>query len=172
MISSISTTEFMSVLGFERDELELNRCEKMSRRQTRESAEESLGSIGVLLSVLGLAIMTTFCRGSTASRIVFGTLLWILVAAGVVLQMSAIIGGLRPRVVVAEGELQVGPDFGRTNSTVTIGTFRWQFDRGSVLPHVLVVGQTYRAFYVARTHRVLSIEPVVSNRAVDRQAPP
>ena len=37
MTSSISTTEFMSVLGFEHNELELNRRAKMSRRQTRES---------------------------------------------------------------------------------------------------------------------------------------
>jgi hypothetical protein len=170
MISSISTAEVMSVLGFERDDLELNRCAKMSRRQTRESVEASLGSIGVLLSVLGLAIMTTFCRGPTASRIIFGTLLWMLVATVVVLQVSEIMGGLRPRVVVAEGELRVGADFGRTNSTVTIGAFRWHFPRGSVLPTVLVAGQRYRAFYVARTHRFLSIDPVASDGASDRQA--
>src|SRR5665213_152460 len=170
MISSISMTELMSALGFGHDELELNRRAKMSRRQIRESVWELLGVIVILLSVLGLAIMATFYRGSAASRIIFGALLWILFVTVVVLKVSEITGGLRPRVVVAEGELRVGADFGRTNSTVTIGAFRWHFPRGSVLPTVLVSGQRYRAFYVARTRRFLSIEPAVSDRASDRQA--
>ena len=99
MISSISTAELMSVLGFGCDELELNRRAKMSRRQTRESVRDSVGFIGILLLVLGLAIMTTSCRKSAASRIIVGTLLWSLFVTVVVFQVSEITRGLRPRVV-------------------------------------------------------------------------
>jgi len=166
-----SQAELMAVFHFTTEELALNRAGSLSAVQVSASHRDVFGFAGLLLVVLGLALVITFSRLALGARLIFALLCWGTLAAVLITSRSELWGALRPRVATTEGAVEISKVPGSIMQAVTIGRFSHTYGRGESIPSVLVPGQRFRVFFVAASGRLLSLEPIAAAAAGVGAAP-
>lgn len=157
-----SLAEVMSVFHFTTEELALNRAGSLSAAQVSGSHRDAFGAAGLLLGILGLALVITFSRQGLVAKLIFGVICWGALAAFLITSRSELWAALRPRVATTEGAVEIGKIPGTVTQIVTIGSFRQPYGRGASIPAIFAPGQRFRVFYVAGTERLLSLEPIAA----------
>lgn len=144
-------------LGFTLDELALNRAGQISSHQAWENVRMALFPVGLALVFLGMLLVFVFLVKPAG----VGRLLYAVPIVGLVVMVGLAwyfaVAAWQHRVLVAQGPLHFQK--GRGGPSIVVDRI-WVQDSPHAAPSTLMEGNAYRLYYVARSRRFLSIEPL------------
>lgn len=162
-----SLDQIASTLGFTLEELTLNAAGKLSPHQVWVSVRTAL-VFSLLALLAGGALVAV---ATVKANLLYRFFAVVVLVGGIFLTgreaTRSAMALVSRQVLSAEGPVKIGPG-ARYNVSVTIGPWH---DIVADAGKVLTPGARYRVYYLARSNRLLSIEPLPEPGPADRPLP-
>lgn len=146
-------------LGFSEGDLAANRSGALSPAQRADARRQVVAAIGLELLMLGLLTLVTVADIPLVAKVIACGVALALVVACAIGLWQTVAAVVRPRVLSAQGPARFVPE--RRSSVprvLVVGSFGHTLDNGSPVPQLLKAGERYRAYYLAVTRTLLSLE--------------
>jgi hypothetical protein len=149
--------QITSTLGFTLEDLVLNRAGKLSSHQVSESVKVALTFCGIAMMAVGAVLAVLFLvRPTGVLRVLYGTLSLGAAVLATAFAWREVAGAATRRVLTDEGSIDLHGT-GR-GMVAVVGRSRVGISTDAL--KVITKGDRYRIYYLARSDRFLSIEPI------------